>query len=165
MEQNVFEPHDHKTCISTSMDSVEAACEERGLQLTKVRRRVLEILLKDHQAMGAYQVLDVLREEGLGSQPPVAYRALDFLVKNGFAHKIESKNAFVACSMPHEEHMPSFLICQNCDAVSEARGGPALRPISRVIAESGFQVENAMIEVNGLCQACVPQEPEVTVTG
>lgn len=156
MEQNTFASHDHGTCVSTALDDVEAECEARGLQLTKVRKRVLEILLAEHKAMGAYKVLDTLRQEGLGSQPPVAYRALDFLVKNGFAHKIESMNAFVACSSPSEDHLPSFLICKNCDAVAETRGGPVMRPIKRTVDDIGFQVDSAIIEINGLCINCAP---------
>jgi hypothetical protein len=58
----------------------------------------------EHRALGAYAVLDQLREAGFGSQPPVAYRALDFLVAHGFAHKIERLNAFVACAHPGESH-------------------------------------------------------------
>jgi Fur family zinc uptake transcriptional regulator len=68
---------------------IETHCTDEGLQLTKVRRRVLEILLLEQKALGAYDILSSLNAEGLGSQPPIAYRALDFLVTNGFAHKIE----------------------------------------------------------------------------
>ena len=89
MESIGFERHDHDNCIHSCISAVDARCRDQGLQFTPVRKRVLELLLQEHRAMGAYEILDLLREEGLGSQPPVAYRALDFLVKNGFAHKIE----------------------------------------------------------------------------
>ena len=49
---------------------------------------------------------------GFNSQPPVAYRALDFLVENGFVHKIERLNAFVACALPGTVHSPAFMICR-----------------------------------------------------
>ena len=62
------------------------------------------MLLQEHRALGAYAILDRLRDAGFGSQPPVAYRALDFLVENGFVHKIERLNAFVACSHPGASH-------------------------------------------------------------
>ncbi|MEL6691127.1 MAG: transcriptional repressor, partial [Pseudomonadota bacterium] len=91
-----FEPHDHGACISDALAAADAQCAERNVRLTPVRRRVLEILLEEHHALGAYDVLDRLRDEGLGSQPPVAYRALEFLVKEGLAHRIERLNAFVA---------------------------------------------------------------------
>ena len=83
-----FVQHDHHACIADSISAVEARCRETGLKFTSVRRRVLELLLQEHRAMGAYEILDRLREEKLGSQPPVAYRALEFLVSHGFAHEV-----------------------------------------------------------------------------
>ena len=117
-----FTHHDHQHCISHAIGAAEEACAEQGLQLTPQRRRVLEILLEEHRAMGAYELLDVLRTEGIGAQPPTVYRALDFLVSNGFAHKIERLNAFVACAHPGERHAPAFLICSDCKARCRRRG-------------------------------------------
>ncbi|WP_420324510.1 Fur family transcriptional regulator [Mameliella sp.] len=155
METKGFEHHDHHHCIATSLRTVEEACKAQGLQFTPVRRRVLEILLDEHRAMGAYDVLDVLRKEGLGSQPPVAYRALDFLVANGFAHRIERLNAFVACTAPGERHAPCFLICRACSAVAETPGRRASDALRAAAGELGFKVERVAIEAEGLCPACV----------
>ena len=147
-----FSEHDHSACIKQAMRGVESRCEAERLHLTPVRRRVLEILLAKHQALGAYEILDVLRAEGLVSQPPVAYRALDFLVTHGFAHKIEKLNAFVACAHPGEEHAPAFLICRDCNGVVEADGaGVGLDDNARA---SGFAVERTVIEFEGLCRKC-----------
>ncbi|SNR52137.1 transcriptional repressor [Puniceibacterium sediminis] len=152
-----FEHHDHKSCIASNLRTVSDACADKGLQLTPVRRRVVEILLQEHRAMGAYDVLDHLRAEGLGSQPPVAYRALEFLVKNGFAHKIERLNAFVACAHPGERHAPAFLICRKCDAVAEAHIADATNTVCDAAAELGFAVERMVIEAEGLCPTCQPE--------
>lgn len=149
-----FEKHDHAHCIADGVAAVAAACQANGLQLTPVRRRVLEILLSEHRAMGAYEILDTLRAEGLGSQPPVVYRALDFLVKHGFAHKVERLNAFTACSHPGQSHSPAFLICRSCSAVAEAAAEPAKGDLGAVAAEAGFEIEQAVVEAEGLCPAC-----------
>jgi Fur family zinc uptake transcriptional regulator len=106
-----FAGHDHDACLASAMQSAEAYCDAHKLQPTPVRRKVLELLLEKHQALGAYAILDLLREAGFSSQPPVAYRALDFVVENGFAHKIERLNAFVACALPGTDHFPAFMIC------------------------------------------------------
>lgn len=155
MDAKGFEHHDHHHCIATALQTVEDTCNVQGLQLTPVRRRVLEILLARHRAMGAYDVLDVLREEGRGSQPPVAYRALDFLVAHGFAHRIERLNAFVACAAPGERHAPCFLICRTCSAVAEMPGRSASEAVRVSAGELGFQVERVAIEAEGLCPSCV----------
>ena len=149
-----FESHDHDTCISGVLRAVEDTCAAQSLQLTPVRRRAIEILLEEHRAMGAYEVLDRLREDGLGSQPPVAYRALEFLVGHGFAHKVERRNAFVACAHPGQSHAPTFLICRACDAVAEACSRDTARSIRAAASELGFAVERMAVEVEGLCPAC-----------
>jgi Fur family zinc uptake transcriptional regulator len=153
-----FEQHDHDSCISDSLQVVDAACSDRGLQLTRVRRRVIEILLQEHRAMGAYEVLDKLRAEQLGSQPPVAYRALEFLVSHGFAHKVERLNAFVACAHPGQSHAPTFLICRSCDAVVEADSRATAKTILSAADQVGFTVERMAVEVEGLCPDCAQKD-------
>lgn len=149
-----FQRHDHSACRAGNLGAVERTCAEQGLNLTPVRRRVLEILLEEHRALGAYEILDRLREEGLGSQPPVAYRALDFLTANGFAHKIERLNAFTACSHPGENHAPVFLICRVCNSIAEGMAEPAKGNISRAAAETGFLIERTVTEAEGICPNC-----------
>lgn len=149
-----FQQHDHAGCIDTCVATVAKSCADAGLQFTPTRRRVLEILLEKHRALGAYEILDTLREEGLGSQPPVAYRALDFLTKHGFAHKIERLNAFIACTHPGDTHAPAFLICRNCDAVAETQTAPADGRLGEVAREAGFAIERTVLEAVGLCPNC-----------
>ncbi|MFK7938612.1 MAG: transcriptional repressor [Roseovarius sp.] len=149
-----FENHDHTRCIRSGLQAVDDHCAAHGLQFTPVRRRVMEILLHEHRALGAYDILDTLRAENLGSQPPVAYRALDFLVSHGFAHKIERLNAFIACAHMGADHTPAFLICRGCDAVAETRADPAMGRLGRAVADSGFAIEQASVEATGLCPAC-----------
>ena len=150
-----FSSHNHARCIAGSVATVEAACAAQKLQLTPVRRRVLEILLQEHRALGAYEILDILRAEGLGSQPPVAYRALEFLTAHGFAHRIERLNAFVACATPGEDHAAAFLICRVCDHVAEAATEPAAGRLGVTAREAGFRIERAVLEAEGVCPNCL----------
>ena len=151
-EPDAFDRHDHARCIRSALDAAEEAFAARGLKLTPVRRRVLEILLEGHAACGAYEVLDRLAAEGLGSKPPVAYRALAFLVDNGFAHRIERLNAFVACGHPGERHDPAFMICRSCKTVAEAPMRSAA--LGQTAKASGFAIEQTVIEAEGLCAGC-----------
>jgi Fur family zinc uptake transcriptional regulator len=52
-----FHPHNHSTCVGDAIAAAEAHCANHSLQFTPVRRRVLEILLQEHKAMGAYDIL------------------------------------------------------------------------------------------------------------
>lgn len=149
-----FERHDHKTCIAAGVAAASAHCKRAGLRLTPQRREVLEILLTEHRALGAYDILDILAKKGRPAQPPVAYRALDFLVRHGFAHRIERLNAFVACAHPGEDHAPVFLICRVCDAVAEAEAEPAAGRLGDAAKSAGFTIERAVVEATGVCPNC-----------
>lgn len=150
----VFARHDHARCAEGALAAAEAMAAAAGLRLTPVRRRTLEILLESHRAMGAYEVLERLAAEGFGRQPPVAYRALDFLVEQGFAHRIRRLNAFAACTRPGTDHQPVFLICRGCNAVAEAPGAEARAAVEAAATAMGFRVERASLEAAGLCPAC-----------
>ncbi len=153
-DARAFAHHDHAHCAGDVLARAEALAAERGVRLTPVRRRVLEILLEAHRALGAYDVLQRLAAEGFGNQPPVAYRALDFLVENGLAHRIRRLNAFTACMHPGEAHAPAFLICRACDAVAEAPAAPVRAALDRAAGELGFVIERSNIEALGLCPSC-----------
>lgn len=149
-----FHAHDHTDCTGGVMARAEEMAVAQGLRLTTVRRRVLEVLLEGHRAMGAYEVLQRLAAEGFGNQPPVAYRALDFLVEAGLVHRIQRLNAFAACMHPGEAHAPAFLICRTCDAVAEAPGIQVRAALDAAAAGVGFAVERATVEALGLCPGC-----------
>lgn len=150
-----FAHHDHGACVSSALAAAETHCANGGLRFTPVRRKVLEILLQEHRALGAYAILDKLREDGFGSQPPVAYRALDFLVANGLAHKIERLNAFTACVDPSHSHTPAFMICRLCDAVAETQSSTARGALGEEARATGFRIERTVVEAEGVCPACV----------
>ena len=140
--------------MENSIKQAEQYCQENGLNFTPVRRKVLEILLQKNTAIGAYEILDLLREAGFKNQPPVAYRALEFLVQNGFAHKIEQLNSFIGCMHPGKDHSPAFMICRNCDSVSEEEALTRNFSVSQIASKAGFTVEKAVIEARGLCHSC-----------
>ncbi len=140
--------------MENSIQQAEQYCQENGLNFTPVRRKVLEILLQKNTAIGAYEILDLLREAGYKNQPPVAYRALEFLVQNGFAHKIEQLNSFIGCMHPGKDHSPAFMICRNCDSVSEEEALTRNFSVSQIASKAGFTVEKAVIEARGLCHSC-----------
>lgn len=149
-----FAAHNHEDCVDEALRATKQHCAEHGLRLTPVREKVLEILLQEHRALGAYAILDKLRDEGFGSQPPVAYRALDFLAKHGFAHKIERLNAFIACTHPGSSHSPAFMICRLCDVVAEAHSHPAKGALGEAARAVGFHIERTVVEAEGICTSC-----------
>ncbi|CUH40394.1 Zinc uptake regulation protein [Jannaschia seosinensis] len=148
-----FERHDHADCVEAAIAAADARCTENGLRLTPIRRRVLEILLSRHCAIGAYDILDILKSDGVKAQPPLVYRALDFLTGHGFAHRVERLNAFVACAVPGQRHAPVLLICRTCARVAETHAEDDTA-LGRATRDSGFVVERAVMEAEGLCPTC-----------
>ncbi len=143
-----FSSHDHRTCQRTALDCAE------GLRLTKWRRRVLEILLEKHRSLGAYEILERLSDGGEKPQPPTAYRALDYLVEHGLAHRIEKMNAYVACAQPGACERAGFFFCKLCRTVAEVQCAGAEADLLRAAETSGFSAEQTVIEVEGVCADC-----------
>lgn len=149
-----FASHDHNDCVSRVLDAAEALCQAQKIRLTPIRRQTLEILISEHKAMGAYDVLAALSARGQAAHPPVAYRALDFLVTHGLAHKIERMAAYVACAHPGEGHRPAFLICRTCQLVAEAHVPSDDGALGTAAKALGFAIEETVIEAEGLCPSC-----------
>src|SRR3954447_17076114 len=122
-EQEIFPApgHDHARCSTDAMAEAEARCVERGQRLTPIRREVLAALLDSHQPVGAYEIMERLAPSGPRPAPITVYRALEFLRENSLVHRIESRNAFVACVHTHAAgELVVFLICDCCGRVGEA---------------------------------------------
>lgn len=149
-----FRPHDHARCRSRALATATARCRAQGLRLTPARAFALEALLESHRAVTAYELLDRLRAAGRGAQPPVAYRALDFLVTHGFAHRIERLGAYIACTGEADGHPAAFLICRACRAVAETALADPAPELDRTAAAAGFALERIVIEAEGLCARC-----------
>ncbi len=151
-----FSRHDHKRCVTRALREADSYCRLNKLRFTAVRRRTLGILLESHSAVGAYDVLERLNSEGLGSKPPIAYRALGFLLDNGFIHRVERLNAYIACSHPGASHDPAFLICTGCKSVAETPVSSA-GSLSKCARDSGFEIQHTTLEAEGQCPRCQQQ--------
>lgn len=118
------------------------------------REHVYRALRSARRPMSAYQVLDHVREHGI-STPPAVYRALDYLIDSGQVHRLESINAYVACSDPDHAHdTPVFAICTSCDGIAELPGGRVIETIATEAGRAGFAMRQAAVEIKGLCGAC-----------
>ena len=152
--------HDHRGCIEDALRMADQVCAERGARLTRLRRRVFELIWSSHTPVGAYELLRRLGREHAGAAPPTVYRALDFLRAHGLVHRIESLNAFVGCCAPDRAHAGQFLICSGCGTAAEIDDPRVNDAIERRAGEMGFAVHHKTIEVEGLCTPCREEEQE-----
>jgi Fur family zinc uptake transcriptional regulator len=146
--------HAHQHCLESALSAAEKTCQLRGVRLTNIRRRVLELIWSSHEPVKAYDILDQLRDDHAGSAPPTVYRALDFLQAEGMVHKIESLNAYVGCGDPNLSHTGQFLICRECGAVAEMDDKEVRKVLAEKAALLGFKIDSEMIEMKGLCAIC-----------
>lgn len=147
--------HDHSRCVADTLTRAEETCEESGRRLTPLRRRVLEELAESHTPVGAYDIVDRLKQAGDSTPAMSVYRALDFLVSEGFAHRIESRNAFLACNRGHDpDEVVVFLLCEKCSIVAEVTSGDVGRGLAKAAAGIGFEPHAPVLEIKGLCESC-----------
>src|SRR6266850_1439089 len=87
--------------------------------------------------------------------PITVYRALEFLRENGLVHRIESRNAFVACVHTHAVgDLVVFLICERCGAVGEASSAEVAATLKSAARAAGFTPKSPVIEISGICTHC-----------
>ena len=147
--------HDHGRCTADALAHAEALCAARGQRLTPIRRQVLETLAESHRTLGAYEIMERMAGQGPRPAPITVYRALDFLVENGLVHRIESRNAFLACIGDHSSSATTvFLICERCGAVGEASSSAVAETLQAAARAAGFTPKGRVIEITGICRHC-----------
>ena len=157
MAQSIFPApdHDHDRCTADALAHAEAQCAKRAQRLTPIRRQVLEALLTSHKPLGAYEIIERAGESGSRPAPITIYRALDFLRENGLVHRIESRNAFIACVNNHGvDDLVVFLICERCGAVGEASSPEVAATLRSAARAVGFAPKLPVIEISGVCTHC-----------
>jgi Fur family zinc uptake transcriptional regulator len=118
------------------------------------RKQVYRVLRSAHGSMTAYEILDAVRPKGI-SAPPTVYRALNRLMRDGLAHRVESRNAYVACCAPHRRHDTAiFAICRDCGRIDEMHQGEVVQSLAKKLSKRGFVADRATIEIQGLCASC-----------
>ena len=141
--------------VQDRLTEAASRCRAAGETWTAPRDRVYRLLLEAEVPLGAYDLIDHLSRPGQPVGPPTVYRALEFLLRLGLVHRIESRNAFVACAHPGAPHQAQFAICERCGRAEELTLDTP--EVARASALLGFEVRSALLEVSGLCPACQRQ--------
>lgn len=133
----------------------QSLCQKRGVRMTPQRAEVLRLMAEQYGAISAYDLLDKLRISEPQAKPPTVYRALDFLLEQGFIHRVASNNSYVVCPhFEHPSHTSVMLICDHCASVSERHAEGVEKLIGTQAKLAGFTLRHTVIEVHGLCEKC-----------
>jgi Fur family zinc uptake transcriptional regulator len=134
-------------------------------QLNAMQSRIRDLLAAAQKPMSAYDVIDAMREHGRLA-PPTVYRALQKLIDEGLAHRLETQNAYVACQhgdaahgARHDQgfdhaHRAGFMICRLCGKTQEFGDAEVGEVLARIAARENFAGERVAIEIQGLCADC-----------
>lgn len=145
------------------IDDIEAVCKKRNVKLTNQRKIVLEIMLKAETAMSAYDLLDLLKQQEPQAKPPTIYRALEFLLEQGFIHKVESSNSYILCPhFSHPNHVSILFICDHCKQISEKHNDDIENHLALLAKQNHFTIKHSIIEIHGICADCSHLHRSVT---
>ena len=128
--------------------------------LTRNQSLVFEALRKAKNPVGAYELLDQLREHGLKA-PLQIYRTLDQLIELKIVHRLESLNAWTLCCDAEHDSTPVFAICNDCGIVKEYFDETLSSNIANISKQSGFVADRSIIEIHGRCDQCEPTQDEL----
>ena len=123
--------------------------------LSKNQQIIFDLIDKSSEPLKAYTILFNVQKKGIKA-PPQVYRALDKLVEIGKIHKIESKNAFVACKNSDCEisKATAFSICESCEVVDEISDVKLSKYLSSFNHKKGMKFKRFNLEFFGLCKKC-----------
>lgn len=150
--------HNHQDCIDTALQQARLLCRNRQQRLTPIREQVLRCVWSSHRAIGAYSIIhELAKQSSKAPAPPTVYRALDFLLDSGLIHRVNSLNAFIGCSSPGHPQNSPLLICRLCQNTLELVSTSLDSALAQAAAAQSFTLEQASIEVSGVCQHCQSQ--------
>ena len=123
--------------------------------LTKNQQIVFDLIEKSREPVKAYSILNIVQKKGIKA-PPQVYRALEKLIKLGKIHKVESKNAFVACKSTNCETSKAtiFSICEICEKVTEIANNKLSNFLNNFDDKTGMKYKKYNLEFFGLCKKC-----------
>jgi Fur family zinc uptake transcriptional regulator len=152
---------DHAARAPIALQQAADLCKARGERLTPIRQQVLSALYATHRPVSAYELIESIdRGSHDGAEPkklaPVTiYRTLDFLIAQGLAHRLESRNAFIACPLHHApDDLVIFMICESCGGVDEVCSEQLGQALNDVTGHHGFKPQMRVIELAGTCAHC-----------
>lgn len=140
--------------VEALTEKAKVVCNDKGVRFTTIREKVFRLLAGTQSGVGAYDLLEQLKQTEPNAKPATIYRALDFLAEMGFIHKIESTNAFMLCHHFEHTHPVQLLICEKCGHVEELNSHAIAHELNNQATDLGFKVVTQTIEARGICAKC-----------
>ena len=149
--------------VERIIQHAEQHCKSQGARFSEKRKHILTGLVESSKALSAYELIDFCKQRYGHNLPPMSvYRILDFLEQQNLIHKLNLANKYVACmhiSCDHDHRVPQFLICRTCNSVKEISiEQSTFSKLSESVESAGYGLYRHQVELDCLCENCLPEE-------
>jgi len=138
--------------MDTCDKATAKALHKAGYKLTQPRLAVLQVLRDSDEQLSPYEIHERAKAIHAGLGLVTVYRTLDILDELGVARRVHLKGHCHGYAWSQgDQH---YLVCQRCGHIVAfpCKGMRAL--IDHVREETGFTVEEHLLELKGLCPDC-----------
>ena len=125
--------------------------------LTTRQQSIFDILKNEKRPLTAYELIDRVSTDTIWA-PPTIYRVLQRLIEQGLIHRLESRNAFLACTVSHQKNeWVAFTVCDRCNAAEEFIDEELAARLRAHAQDMSFQILETTLELRGLCRLCASE--------
>ena len=139
----------------------EARCAAANERLTPARLAAYAELLASDRPVSAYELIALLEDRQQRKIAPLTvYRHLDFLIRVGLVHRLESTQSYMPCDHPEHAHESQYLLCSSCGNADEVESKPLESLLQKIADQRGFKTENTVVEIKGVCGSCATSDSD-----
>ena len=140
--------------MNKHIEEAKKYCETKNYRFTEPRERVLKVLVESTKPMGAYDIIKALSTKKHQVKPATVYRAIDFWIYQGYVHKINSLNSYLACCHEHSHGHSFIFICEQCDETFELETTGLPANVLQLLKKNKASLSHSSTELYGNCQHC-----------
>ena len=137
---------------AVSETEMAVTLREAGYKLTRPRLAVLQVLRESNEQLSPYEI----HHRGKAIHEPLGlvtvYRTLDLLDRLGVARRVHTEgHCHGYASTEGDQH---YLVCRRCGHITAFPCQGMTTLIEDVRQETGFAIEEHLLELKGLCPDC-----------
>ena len=132
---------------------VAVILRQHGYKLTPQRRVVIQAIASNHDCLTPAAIYEKVHQGHPGIGLVTVYRTLEILSELKLIcelHTGGSCRSYTVSAQGHHHH----LICSNCGMVIDFNCCDLREAEQRLSLETGFEIEDHLLEFVGLCQTC-----------